>query len=102
MVGVSGVPKVEPLSHPVLISIGPTTVPDAAIISVSCPLALLGHQTLCKLNASIYCSPQGLMLEILEANYSMLQAAISQAPSPPTRQTLAKPGCAHQNLPRSS
>ncbi|XP_034089450.1 uncharacterized protein LOC117557643 [Gymnodraco acuticeps] len=63
-VGVSGVPIAEPISERTNISVDGSRVQHSFIISEGSPINLMGRDLLCKLQATIHCTPDGLYLTI--------------------------------------
>ena len=62
--GVSGIPMSEPVSEKTNISIEGSHVQHSFIISDGSPINLMGRDLLCKLQATIHCTPDGLFLTI--------------------------------------
>uniref|UniRef100_K7FJP6 Peptidase A2 domain-containing protein n=1 Tax=Pelodiscus sinensis TaxID=13735 RepID=K7FJP6_PELSI len=52
------------MSEPCSLTIGPLTEEHAFLLSPSTPVNLMGRDLLCKLNATIYCSPEGVFVDI--------------------------------------
>lgn len=63
-VGVSGIPNAEPLSHPAELNVEGANVQHSFLISENSPINLMGRDLLCKLHATIHCSPEGLFLTL--------------------------------------
>ncbi|XP_042261512.1 uncharacterized protein LOC121893578 [Thunnus maccoyii] len=63
-VGVSGVPVVEPLSQRAKITVEGSDVQHSFLISEKSPINLMGRDLLCKLHATIQCTPDGLFLSL--------------------------------------
>ncbi len=63
-VGVSGVPQKEPLSKCTNITVDGNNVTHSFLISETSPINLMGRDLLCKLHASIHCTPDGLFLSL--------------------------------------
>lgn len=77
-VGVAGVPLYEPMSASTDVNIAKTDVQHSFLISETAPMSLMGRDLLCKLNASIHCTPDGLYLTIPDEQVT--QAAQLLAP----------------------
>lgn len=63
-IGVSGEPITEPFSEQTSVAISGSEIQHSFLISPGTPLSLMGRDFLCKLNASIHCTPDGLFLTI--------------------------------------
>lgn len=63
-IGVAGVPLYEPVSDVANVSVVNTDFQHCFLISEASPVSLMGRDLLCKLNASIHCTPDGLYLTI--------------------------------------
>ncbi|XP_027139064.1 uncharacterized protein LOC113746658 [Larimichthys crocea] len=63
-VGVSGVPIAEPLSQRTKITVEGSEVMHSFLISDKSPINLMGRDLLCKLHATIQCTPDGLFLTL--------------------------------------
>ena len=70
--GVSGTPMTKPLSEQTNVSVAGSDVQQSFLISEGTPLSLMGRDLLCKLHASIHCTPDGLFLTM--PNNKALQA----------------------------
>lgn len=77
-VGIGGQPIPHPVSEPVSISIGPLSENHAFLLSPCAPVNLLGKDLLCKLGCVIYCSPDGVYLEVPEHRETELVALLTQ------------------------
>lgn len=82
-VGVGGIPMCLPVSEPTMVSIGPFTenmsgftTSHSFLLSDTTPVNLLGRDLLCKLNCTIYCTPDGIFLETNERNKTTVLAAL--------------------------
>uniref|UniRef100_UPI00398ECE3E uncharacterized protein n=1 Tax=Pristiophorus japonicus TaxID=55135 RepID=UPI00398ECE3E len=63
--GVAGIPMKEFLSEPTKLIIEGQSVNDETLkVSKTTPLPSLGRQTLCKLGATIYCTKEGMYMEL--------------------------------------
>ena len=63
-VGISGVPQREPLSIPLQIDLDEIKLQHSFVVSATTPMSLLGRDLLSKLNATIFCSPDGIEINI--------------------------------------
>ena len=63
-VGVSGIPNREPLSHTTKLTVEGSDVQHSFLISDKSPINLMGRDLLCKLHATISCTPDGLFLTL--------------------------------------
>uniref|UniRef100_A0A8C8S4F1 Peptidase A2 domain-containing protein n=1 Tax=Pelusios castaneus TaxID=367368 RepID=A0A8C8S4F1_9SAUR len=76
VIGVSGKPFSVPLSTHAKVRIGPLTTEHAFLLSTGTPVNLLGRDLLCKLHATVECSPEGIRLLIPRSNLPYLQLAL--------------------------
>ncbi|CAM4661969.1 unnamed protein product [Lepidochelys olivacea] len=80
-VGITGVPTPYPLSKPLPVQVGPLSVDHAFLLSDSTPVNLLGWDLLCKLGCTIYCSLDGVYLQIPQSSLSdSVASLLSETP----------------------
>ncbi|CAM4526658.1 unnamed protein product [Lepidochelys kempii] len=86
-IGVGGTVCALPLTAEQTVQLGPLSEDHSFLIATSCPANLLGRDLLCKLRATITCSPEGLYLSIPtsvpEATVMALLATTPTAPFVP-------------------
>ncbi|CAM5141869.1 unnamed protein product [Natator depressus] len=63
-IGVGGTVCALPLTAEQTVQLGPLSEDHSFLIATSCPANLLGRDLLCKLRATITCSPEGLYLSV--------------------------------------
>lgn len=63
-VGVAGIPIAEPVSTSSLVSVEGSDMEHSFLISEKTPINLMGRDLLCKLHATIHCTPDGLHVTI--------------------------------------
>lgn len=63
-VGVSGVVHKYPLTAPVEVTLGPLRTKHSFLLAASAPTNLLGRDLLCKMGCVIYCTPEGVFLDV--------------------------------------
>lgn len=68
-VGVSGEVQTYPLTAPAEVTIGPLHTKHSFLLAASAPTNLLGRDLLCKMGCVIYCTPDGVFLDI-PTNYA--------------------------------
>uniref|UniRef100_A0A665THK9 ribonuclease H n=1 Tax=Echeneis naucrates TaxID=173247 RepID=A0A665THK9_ECHNA len=88
-VGVGGIPLCLPVSEPTTVSIGPFTenvssftTSHSFLLSDTTPVNLLGRDLLCKLNCTIYCTPDGIFLETNHGNATAVIATLTEQIQP--------------------
>ncbi len=93
-VGVGGIPMCLPVSEPTVVSIGPFTesmssftTSHSFLLSDTTPVNLLGRDLLCKLNCTIYCTPDGIFLETNQDNTTAVLAALLDQNQPMSGET---------------
>ncbi|CAM4712260.1 unnamed protein product [Lepidochelys kempii] len=86
-IGVGGTVCALPLTAEQTVQLGPLSEDHSFLIATSCPANLLGRDLLCKLRATITCSPEGLYLSVPtsvpEATVMALLATTPTAPFVP-------------------
>lgn len=95
-VGVGGIPMCLPVSEPTMVSIGPFTESMSSfttchsfLLSDTTPMNLLGQDLLCKLNCTIYCTPDGIFLETNQHNTTAVLAALINQNQPMSEEKVA-------------
>ena len=63
-VGIAGIAMSETISKPVPTIVSHVPLEQKFLISPSSPVNLMGRDMLCKLNAVIFCTPDGLFMRI--------------------------------------
>uniref|UniRef100_K7E2C3 Gag-Pol polyprotein n=1 Tax=Monodelphis domestica TaxID=13616 RepID=K7E2C3_MONDO len=77
--GVSGITQRVKRLPPRMVSVGPLEVQHSFLLMPDSPLNLLGRDLLCKLRATITCSPDGsLSLEVPEESLNLLPVLLSE------------------------
>ena len=65
-VGFSGKTQIIPMTEPVPLKIGDKTIYSSLLYSADTPINLLGRDVLCKLNAKIKCTPDGIYFDVTD------------------------------------
>lgn len=63
-VGIAGVLQKQPVTKPLQVEVNKQQLQHPFLLGKSVPLSLMGRDLLCKLNAKIFCSPSGVVLNI--------------------------------------
>ncbi|CAI5773706.1 protein NYNRIN-like [Podarcis lilfordi] len=80
VMGLDGLPRTCPLSQPAKVTLGPLLAEHTFLLTSS-PVNLLGRDLLCKLNATIKCSGDGIYLYMPEDSVPAFQGMIQEAKS---------------------
>ncbi|XP_034647845.1 uncharacterized protein LOC117888497 [Trachemys scripta elegans] len=75
-VGISNQPVSHPVTKPLAVSLGPLANKHAFLLSPSSPVNLLGRDLLCKLGCAIYCTPDGVFLQVPDENTNLVLATL--------------------------
>ena len=78
--GLDGIPRTCPLSQPAKVTLGPLLTEHTFLLTSS-PVNLLGRDLLCKLNATIKCSQDGIYLHMPEESILAFQGILQDAKS---------------------
>ena len=77
------------VSEPTVVTIGPFTesmssftTSHSFLLSDTTPVNLLGRDLLCKLNSTIYCTPEGIFLETKQDNTTAVLTALTDQQQP--------------------
>lgn len=81
-IGVTGQINTLPVSTVQEVKLGPISTSHAFILSSVTPSNLLGRDLLCKLNCKIFCTPDGVFLQVPEPNKEDVQAYLDTAHIP--------------------
>lgn len=82
-VGVGNSPIPHPVTSPLSVSIGPLSDYHAFLLSPCSPVNLLGKDLLCKLNCTIFCTPDGVFLEVPDPAQNEVLALLQGGQPPP-------------------
>ncbi|CAI5769370.1 XP_028568777.1uncharacterized protein LOC114588027 [Podarcis lilfordi] len=75
VMGLDGIPRTCPLSQPAKVTLGPLLAEHTFLLTSS-PVNLLGRDLLCKLNATIKCSEDGIYLYMPEDSVPAFQGMV--------------------------
>uniref|UniRef100_A0A670IS81 Gag-Pol polyprotein n=1 Tax=Podarcis muralis TaxID=64176 RepID=A0A670IS81_PODMU len=76
--GLDGIPRTCPLSRPAKVTLGPLLAEHTFLLTSS-PVNLLGRDLLCKLNATIKCSSDGIYLHMPGDSIPMFQGIVQES-----------------------